>query len=166
MPQPFSPNVATRLIGENPWRTTDEIVSDALARGIIGGRRRDPIAGQGGALVKMYLEDRLPEICRDDTRLPYRYYPKGIGNSQRQATPARPLEAAPQTTSFRSTPEQDKILTALISIGAFSSRTDAIKWLLDQGIAAKQDLIQQALETHKQIEHLRKEVKFEDPVLG
>ena len=78
------------------------------------------------------------------------------------STLARPLEAAPQTTSFRSTPEQDKIITALISVGAFSSRTDAIKWLLDQGIAAKQDLIQQALETHKQIEHLRKGVKFED----
>lgn len=114
----------------------------------------------------MYLEGRLPEVCRDRTRHPYRYYPKGIGNSQPQATLARPLGAAPQATSFRSTPEQDKIFTALISVGVFSSRTDAIKWLLDQGIAAKQDLIQQALETHKQIEHLRKGVKFEDPDLG
>ena len=162
MPQPFSPEVASRLIRENPWRTTDEIVSDALARKIIGSTGRDPIAGQGGALVKMYLEGRLPEVCRDETRRPYRYYTKGIGNSQPQATPARPLENAPQTTSFRSTLEQDEILTALVSVDAFSSRTDAIRWLLDQGITAKQELIQRALEAHKQIEHLRKGVKFED----
>ena len=164
MPQPFSPDVATRLIGEMPGSTAQEIVTYGLDRGIIGSTGRYPLAGQGGALVKMYLEHRLPEVYRDETRRPYRYYPKGIGNSQPQATQARPLEAASQSTSFRSTPEQDKILTALIPVGAFSNRTDAIKWILDQGIAAKQDLIQQALETHKQIEHLRKGVKFEDPV--
>ena len=168
MAQPFSPEIATNLIGLNPGRTATEIVEDALARGIISSKAKDRIASQGGGLVKMFLEKRLPNVRRDETRRPYKYYPTWnyvvVATEGNQPVNKSPLpNPAPQATTFRPTPEQDQILTALVSVGASSNRTEAIHWLLNQGIAARRGVIQQALETHKQIERLRKGVKFPTP---
>ena len=163
MAQPFTPDIATDLIREEPGRPASEIVRDALSRGIIGTRGEDPIAGQRGALVKMYLEGRLPDIRREESSRPYLYYPKRMANVDFNGRQSPTVQPSTQGITFRPSTEQDQVLTALVSVGAFSNRTDAIRWLLDQGITAKQDLIQRALETHKQIEHLRKGVKFEEP---
>lgn len=161
MPQPFSPDIATELIRENPSKTSKEIVRDALDRGIIGSRGRDPLAGQGGALVKMFLQDRLPDIWRDESSHPYRYYPKRTGNEPLNGKQSSPMQPSAQGITFRPTVEQERVLASLDSVGAFSTRTEAIQWLLDQGIAAEHDLIQKALEAHKQIEDLRKGVVFD-----
>ena len=162
MPQPFSPDVATNLICENPGRTDKEIVRDALTRGIIGTTGRDPLAGQRGALLKMYLAGRLPDIWRDESRRPYRYYPKRTGNDHLDSKRPTPVHPITQGITFRPTTEQDQVLTALVSVGAFSTRTEAIQWVLDQGVAAKRGFIQQALDTHQQIEKLRQELKPSD----
>ena len=160
MVRPFSPDVATDLIAEKPGRTAQQIVTDALSRGIIGTTGRDRLAGQMGALAKMYNEGRLPGVTRDESHRSYRYHPKGFENHQRAEQHSIPAEDAPQPLSFRPTVEQDKVLVALISAGAFDSRTEAIQWVLDQGIAAKREFVQKALETHKQIDDLRKRVKL------
>ena len=162
MPQPFSPGVANDLISENPGRTDKEIVRDALARGIIGSRGHDPLAGQRGALLKMYLAGRLPDIWRDESRRPYRYYPKRTANDHLDSKHPTTVQPVIQGITFRPTTEQDKVLTALVSVGAFSTRTEAIQSVLDQGVAAKRDFIQQALDTHQQIEQLRQGLRSSD----
>ncbi len=73
------------------------------------------------------------------------------------------MHLSTQGITFRPTVEQDRVLTALVSVGAFSTRTEAIQWVLDQGLAAKRDFIQQALETHQRIEKLRQELMVIDP---
>ena len=135
MPQSFSPDIATDLIRENPGRTSKEIVRDALDRGIIGSRGRDPLAGQGGALVKMFLQERLPDIWRDEASHPYRYYPKRTGIEPLNAKRLSTMQLTTQGITFRPTVEQERVLTALVSVGAFSTRTEAIQLLLDRGIA-------------------------------
>ena len=163
MPQPFSPDIATDLIRENPGRTDKQIVRDALDRGIIGSRGRDPLAGQRGALLKMFLAGRLPDIWRDESRSPYRYYPKRTGNGHLNGKQSTSMQPSTQGITFRPTVEQDRVLTALVSVGAFSTRTEAIQWALDQGLEAKRDFIHQALETHQQIEKLRQGLKMTAP---
>ena len=145
-----------------PDRTNEEIVADALARGIIGSRGKDPLASQGGALTKMYLEGRLPDIRRDESRRPYRYHPKRTENNQLDSKDPPTIQPVIQSITFRPTAEQDQVLTALVSVGAFPTRTEAIQWVLDQGVAAKHDFIQQALDTHQQIEKLRQGLRSSD----
>ena len=159
MAQPFNPDVATDLIRENPGRTAKEIVRDALARGIIVSRGHDLLPGQIGALAKMHLEGRLPDIRRDESRRPYRYHPKRTGNNRLYSKDPPTIQPVIQSITFRPTAEQDQVLTALVSVGAFPTRTDAIQWVLNQGVAAMRDFIQQALDTHQQIEKLRQGIR-------
>ena len=160
MAVPFSPDVATELIEKQPGRTSKERVSDALERGIIRSAGHNPLAGQGGALVKMYNDGRIPDVIRDENRRPFRYYPKDSSSQRLIESHAEPLEPSLPAISFRPTGEQDRILTALVLVGTFESRTEAIQWLLDQGIEKKRPEIQSALDTSEQIESLRKSVKI------
>jgi hypothetical protein len=148
MPEPFSPEVATRLIHQNPGRTAQEIVEDALNCGIIGGT----VLGQKGALSKMFNGGRLPDVRRDEERRPQRFYPR---NRKGDGPTDRP-ESSSQVISFRPTPRQDRVVTALVSVGVASTRTDAVQWLLEQGISAKADYVERALATQAQIDELRR----------
>ena len=157
MASSFSAQVATRLIRENPGRSAGEIVRDALDCGIISTRGRDRIAGQVGALASMYNGGRLPEVWRDEQNRPYRYYLKGATFVQ----PSPKLISEPIT--FRPTPKQEEILTALTETRKFSSRSEAIIWLLDQGIAANQENIRRIIDVYTEIEHLRRKVQQNRP---
>ena len=148
MAESFSPEVATRLIKENPGRSSKEIAKDALDRGIIGSRGHNPLAGQGGALVKMYLEGRLPEVRRDDQSRPYRYYPK---DSAIAATVTRSIDSI----SFRPTVRQEEVLTALVETRKFANRSEAVTWLIDQGISANRQNLDKIIQAYRAIENLR-----------
>ena len=147
MAGPFSPDVATRLVHEKPGRTAEEIVVDALNRGIIGSRADNPIASQGGALVKMYQHRRLPEVWRDESQRPYRYYAKGYSTATNGPGVEPPIspEPAAQMIGFRPTSEQDRVITALETAWTGWSRSDVVQWLIDQGMSANIGVITEAL---------------------
>ena len=149
MSGPFASQVATRLIMENPGWYAKEIVKDGLNRGIIGGT----VQGQVGALVKLYNGGSLPEVWRDEQQRPYRYYPKGSVVVQQLPKPIS------EPITFRPTSEQEEILTALTETRKCSSRSEAIHWLLSEGIASKQGDIRRIVQTHREIERLRREVQ-------
>ncbi len=153
MPDPFSAKVATTLIRENPGWSARDIVKDALRHGIIGSKGRNPVAGQVGALSKMYNSGRLPEVQRDEQQSPYRYYPKGAVRVQ------FPPKPTPEPVTFRPTLQEEEILTALTETKRFSSRSEAVHWLLDKGIASKQGDISKIMETYREIERMRREVQ-------
>lgn len=166
MSEPFSPEVATRLIFERPGRTAQEIVKDALSRGIIGSRGRDQIKGHIGALATMYRVRRIPEVWRDETSRPYRYYPvsyKTSGQIKERDTVHTGLldrqDTPTQVISFRPTLNHDRVINALVSVGAAASRSEAVHWLIEQGIAARAEFIERALATQAQIEELRRWVR-------
>ena len=150
MPSPLTGQVATRLIMENNGRTAKEIIRDGLDRGIIGGT----VAGQVGALVKLYIHSgSLPEVRRDEQKRPYRFYLKG--STVVQQIPK--LISEPVT--FRPTSEQEEILAALTETRKCSNRSEAVDWLLKEGIASRQEDIRKILQTYREIERLRQEVQ-------
>ncbi len=149
MPSPLTAHVATRLVEENPGWPAQEIIRDGLDRGIIGGT----VTGQVGALTKLYNSGSLPEVRRDERQRPYRYYPKGaVVVPQLQKPVSEPI-------TFRPTPEQEEILTALTETKKCSSRSEAVHWLLNQGIASKQGDIRRIVQTYREIERLRREAQ-------
>ena len=153
MASPFTSQVATKLIRENPGWSAQEIVKDALDRGIIGSRGRNHMAGQVGALAKMHNSGSLTEVWRAEHQRPYRYYPKDAAIVQQQPKPVS------EPITFRPTPEQEEILTALTETKRFLSRSEAVQWLLAQGIASKQGDIYRIVQTYREIERLRSEVQ-------
>jgi len=149
MPGPFTSQVATRLIMENPWRCAEEIVRDGFDRGIIKGT----FPGQRGALAKLYNSGSLPEIRRDESKRPYRYYPKGADVVQQISEPIS------EPISFRPTSEQKEILKALTETGKCANWSEAVNWLLSAGIVSKQEDIHRIKQTYREIERLRREVQ-------
>jgi hypothetical protein len=173
MVEPFSPEVATRLIHDRPGRTAAEIVKDALSHRVIGSRGKDPVQGQMGALVKMYLHGRLPQVWRDESQRPFRYYSSEHQSTVRDRTPGvagagrsvgQPARAdtVSQVISFRPTPWQDRVIGALVGVGVAASRTEAVQWLLEQGISARSEFVERALATQAQIEELRRGMQSGD----
>jgi len=55
MAGPFSPDVATKLIKENPGRSALDIVRDAIDRGIITSRSYNGTIGQTERLTRCIL---------------------------------------------------------------------------------------------------------------
>ncbi len=70
------------------------------------------------------------------------------------------LDAATQRGRVTYTSEeQDKALTVLVSVVLVPNRSEGLKWLIDEGVAANSEKIKRVLTAHEQIEELRKEVK-------
>jgi len=150
MSGPLTPQVATSLVRGNNGGTAQEIIRDGLDRGIIRGT----VAGQKGALVKLYKGRKLHEVKRDERQRPYRYYLRGSAVIQ-QPSPS----TSESIVTFRSTSEQEEILTALTETRKFSNRSEAVQWLLIEGIASKRGDIHRIVQTYREIERLRKEAQ-------
>ncbi len=150
MASSLTPQVATSLVRDNNGGTAKEIIKDGLGRGIIRGT----VAGQVGALVKLYNDRRLPEVKRDEQRRPYRYYLRGSAVIQQP-----PPSISESIITFRPTSEQEEILTALTETKKCSNRSEAVQWLISAGIASKRDAIHRIVQTYKEIERLRKQVQ-------
>ena len=111
------------------------------------------MAGQVGALAKMYKDGRLPEIMRDEQQRPFRYHTKGTPVVLAQPIPT------PEPVTFRPTPQQEEILTALTETKKIPNRSEVVIWLLDQGIAANRVNIDKIMQTYAEIQRLRRQVQ-------
>jgi len=149
MASPLTTQVATSLVRENNGGTAQEIIRDGLDRGIIKGT----VIGQVGALVKHYNGGRLPELRRDEQKRPYRYYLKESGFVQQA------LQHISHPVTFKPTSEQEEILTALIETKKYSNSSEAVQWLLCEGIASKREYINEIVQIYKEIERLRQKVQ-------
>ena len=73
------------------------------------------------------------------------------------------MQQAPQHISapvtFRPTLEQEEILTALIETRKYSNSSEAMQWLLREGIASKREYINEIVQIYKEIERLRRQVQ-------
>jgi len=146
----LSAEVATKLVAENEGRTAKEIIVDGLDRGIIGGT----VAGQQGALVKLYSNGRLVKVRRDKQQGRYRYYLKGSTGVQQA-----PKSVGETIVTFRPTYEQEEILTAFTETRTFSNRSEVVQWLLNEGISSKRGYIDEVMQIYREIERLRREVQ-------
>ena len=149
MASSLTPKVAVSLVRDNNGGTAKEIIRDGLDRGIIRGT----VAGQLGALVKLYNGRRLQEIKRDEQKRPYRYYLKE--SVVVQQTP----QYISEPITFRPTSEQEEILTALTETRKCSNRSEAVQWLICAGIASKSGEIHRIVQTYREIERLRQQVQ-------
>ncbi len=150
MASPLTPKIATSLVKDSNGSTAKEIIRDGLDRGIIRGT----IAGQIGALVKLYNGRRLPEVERDEQKRPYRYYLRGSAVIQQP-----PPSTSESIITFRPTLEQEEILTALTETKKCSNRSEAVQWLISAGITSKRAEIHRIVQTYKEIERLRQQVQ-------
>jgi Arc/MetJ-type ribon-helix-helix transcriptional regulator len=149
MANPLSRQVALSLIKAKNGGTAQEIIKGGINTGIIKGT----LPGQVGALVKLYNGGKIPEVKRDEQNRPYRYYINGPVNVQQ----LQPFISGAVT--FRTTQEQEDILTALIETKRFSNKSEAVQWLISEGIASKRGDINKIVQTYKEIESLQLQVK-------
>ena len=147
MTNSLTPKVAMNLIRENNGGTVEEIVGDGLNRGIIKGT----VKGQRGALGKLYNGGELPDVKRDKQGKSFHYYLKDSPIIQQAPTSV----SGPIT--FRPTLEQEGILSALTEIKKCSNRSEAVQWLLKEGIASKRKYITEVMQSCEKIERIRQQ---------
>jgi len=107
----------------------------------------------------MYINNRLPEIMRNESQRPFRYYPKGTTVVNLQPKPVS------EPVTFRPTLQQEQVLTAMIETRKFTNRSEAVSWLFDQGIAANKSNIDKIVQAYAEIQRLRDQVQQIDPLI-
>ena len=150
MASSLTSQVATRLVMENNGRNAREIIRDGLDRGIISGT----VSGQVGAFVKLYNSGSLSDVRRDEQERPYRYYAtRGVSSL------SQPQRIVTDPVTFRPSSEQEEVLVALIETKKRSNRSEAVSWLLNEGINSRREDIQRIVQAYREIERLRKEAQ-------
>ena len=147
--------VVVDLIKTYPGRTDEEYARMALAKGLCGSASKDPVFSLRTTLKKEYREGRMPEIRAVKVSGKPHYFPANYSQGGQSAVPR--VDSA---ITLMLAPEVTEIVDVLVDVGKFSSRPDAVNWLLSQGIRAKVVELAQAKNTLQQIKQLKQSLSI------
>ena len=144
--------IAEALVKERPGLAAEEYARMALDRGIAQSNSKDPVQSLATTLMKQVREGRTTEIYADQVRGKLRYYPTG----DLLNPPGRRLPHL-LFTDVRMSPDTAKRVRTLLEVGLFANEKEAASWLLEEGVRAQRDTLDQIESQAEEIER-RKEV--------
>ena len=149
--------IALDLVRQYPGQTPEEYAKMALDRGLCASDSKKPILSLSTTMRKEYREGRMPDIrsARVDGKL--RFFPKNHLVNQRDI-PFRPNVAITVVLP----PEDSEIIDMLVEIGRFNNRSEALSWLVREGIKNKEGELNQARDVLNKIRQLKKSVPLID----
>ena len=147
MKKGFSHVVAPDLVRQKPGMTAEEVAELALRRGLCSSdaKKTDPKTSLGNTLAKEVREGRLPEIRAERVGGVLCYYPASDGPPRSSTTTTSPPTSPDEPVSIRLPREKVEVADFLVEAGQFSTRSEALAYLVGEGIARN----------HPQIEKVR-----------
>ncbi|MBI4301467.1 MAG: hypothetical protein HY664_02530 [Chloroflexi bacterium] len=148
----FSHEVAPRLIRESPGMTSDEVAKLALSNELCSSDAKDPVRSLGNTLAKEVREGRLPEIVarRDGNIL--RYYPKDTPST---IEPNSGYESISIRLNRFSIEQAD----LLVEVERFKNRSEALAWLIDEGIRTNEEFLKEVREGIEKIGEIKRSLQ-------
>jgi Arc/MetJ-type ribon-helix-helix transcriptional regulator len=116
-PQRGFKEVVVRLIGESPGLAAEEYAVTALQRGLAGSNSKDPVQSLATTLAKEVREGRMLGIRAQREHGKLRYFPVDLR------------------------PDAARRVRDLVEIGRFSTPSEAVTYLLEEGVNAKQSAL-------------------------
>jgi Arc/MetJ-type ribon-helix-helix transcriptional regulator len=134
-PQRGFKEVVVRLIGESPGLAAEEYAVTALQRGLAGSNSKDPVQSLATTLAKEVREGRMLGIRAQREHGKLRYFPVDL----RPDTSAHANNGLRIEVSLR--PDAARRVRDLVEIGRFSTPSEAVTYLLEEGVNAKQSAL-------------------------
>ena len=178
MKKGFSHGVAPDLVRQKPGMTANEVAELALSRGLCSSDAKDPVDSLGKTLAKEVREGRLPEVYANRVGGLLRYYPAEVWDMERGETWVLPPDAftpdgqAPRVAAVTSAPTalsetvsirlpRDKVELAdlLVEAGQFSTRSEALAYLVGEGIARNHPRIEKVRQAVEQIRAIKRSLE-------
>ena len=138
MKKGFSHGVAPDLIRERPGMTSRQVAELAMDRDLSSSDSKvAPVFSLSSTLAKEVREGRLPEVVARKERGVLRYYPAGVGESGTGETSYE----SDGMVSIRLPLEQIQIADQLVQVDKFGSRSEALAWLVAEGVVRNRDTV-------------------------
>ena len=151
MQRGFTDFAATRIIPDHPgqpalWYANEYLklvdAADLTAQ--------HPPQSLANTLSKQVKTGREKRVRRERIRGIFRYFPVSESST---------LDASEDIIAQFSLPtEQLEEIDNLVAVGKFASRSDAIKWLVEEGISANSGYLRKVAEIKSRIEQLKKDL--------
>ena len=149
MKQGFMNHVATILIPEFPGATALWYAKAYLKEGG-GSDAKHPEQSLANTLSKQVKTGREKRIRRERIKGVYCYFPASIASTHDSSEEI--------VVQLSLSAQQLKGIDNLVAVGKFNTRSNAIRWLLTEGIKSNHTYLEKVAHTVSQIERLKKEV--------
>jgi hypothetical protein len=148
--------VAPDLIQANPWLTPQEYAKMALDRHLCSSDSENPVFSLATTLMKEVREGRMPGIKGVKVNGRLRYGPAAQTPTNYSTTSSRPDIGVTVVLP----PEVAQITDMLVEIEKFSNRGEALVWLAQEGITAREPELQGVKVAHQQIKRLKQSISL------
>lgn len=142
--------IVVELIKKYPGLTAEEYAKMALDQGLCGSDSKNPVFSLATTLRKEYREGRMPSIRAEKIGGKLRFYPLNYPDNKQDKS-HKPDVAITGVLSA----EDSESIDALVEIGKFKNRSEALSWLVKEGIKTKQEELNQAKDILNKIRQLK-----------
>lgn len=143
-------DLAVEIIKEYPGLTSLEVAREALDNSTITSSAKNPEQSFATTLNKQVQTGLEKRIRRERIKGVYRYF--------LVSAPSTSDASEEITAQFSLIAQELKDIDNLVAVGKFKNRSDAIKWLITEGIKTNRNYFDKVAETKNQIERLKKEI--------
>ena len=143
-------DLAVEIVKEYPGLTALEVAREALDSSSDLSDAQNPEQSLATTLNKQVQTGQEKRIRRERVGGLYRYFPAlmpSISDSNEEIVAQISLSA-----------EELKDIDNLVAVGKFSNRSEAIKWLVIEGITANRGYLDKVADTRNQIERLKRDI--------
>ena len=150
MKRGFMDLAVNSIIPAFPGQTALWIAREALAHDSDLSDAENPEASLANTLSKQVQTGREKRIRRERIGGAYHYF--CVSGS------SHPNSGEDIVAQISLSTQELEDIDSLIAVGKFNNRSDAIKWLVTEGIKANRDYLNKVADTSKQIERLKRDV--------
>lgn len=151
----FTEFTATRLIPDSPGKTAQEYAREYLQLGDNLSDAENPVESLANTLDKQVREGREKRVRRERVAGKYRFFPASAPSN------TDPDMVKEDIVIQVSLPKQElDDLNNLIALDKFKSKSNAIAWLISEGVKANRNYLDKIANIRKQIEQMKREIEF------
>ena len=158
MKKGFSHGVAPDLINERPGMKSLQVAELALSRNLCSSDSKTPALSLGQTLAKEVREGRLPEVVARKVGGVLCYYPATSNGAETPTIVKPPSVNRDETVSIRLGSDTVELIDQMVEVGKFGTRSEALAWLVGEGIANNEELLEKVMTAVKQIRSIKASV--------
>ena len=151
----FSHGVAPKLIRQTPGMTAREVAEQALDRDLCDSDAQDPISSLANTLAKEVREGRHPEVRAEQVGGILRYYPTSVVLSTESDNASSLPPSLGETVPVRLPRANIEVADLLVETGQYKTRSEALAWLVAEGIVRNESRIRKVREAAEQIRAIK-----------
>ena len=145
--------VATKLIPDHPGQTARWYAKQYLQLGDNLSTAKNPEESLANTLDKQVRQGREKQVRRERIAGSYCYFPVTQSSNSKNDSTVEDV-----VVQIRLSKHELKDIDNLIIVDKFKGRSDAIKWLVAEGIKAKRDYLDKVGDVTTQIEQMKRQV--------